>query len=1046
MAAFGSFETEREIYSDPLYTVYTARKSGEPKADYAVKVFSAQQVGIDTQITTEVEPLLSDLERARVESIRVQQQAAEASSCVAPVLESGHDERGVWYVTRYYPRSVSKIISGRVALRFADLHHILRSVTQGALDFKRACGRSHGDIKPSNIQISQSEKLTQAGVVLSDPLPGGADQAERYEIADLRAIGQILLQLVRQRAMDSQEDFLILPILPSPEWTRIFENNTGAWLELCNRLLDPGFTLDQLTLEQLAARLVELQPKQAVSPKLVMAIAAAVALLLVGAFLAYLFSRPGKQIVELTTDPPGASVRVDQKEQEGKTPLKLSLEKGSHLIEARHDALRLLEQTTNWITAAGGQAKLHFQFKYGSVAIKTDPGGATISRDGAVVGKTPADGTEFVIPVVAAGVEVKYELSLEERLPQVVQGVVSSGQRLALTASLPLKTESGLVELESTPGGARVLWQDRVLTERTPERVPLGKGTYRLTAIYRDWPPIQKEVVVQKERETKVEFLFPNAQVILESVPPGATAWVGTNQVGTTPVTVRRPAGPTTFRLDHPGFETTNFTVNIQDKKTETRRVALVTTNGVFELSSDPADAVILNAAGKEIGRTAAGKPVVITVAPDNHAFTARTEGLGDVTASLSVKRSEVKQHTFVFDYATVLLESAPPGAAISRDGQPRGSTPAKFVQKPGSKNAYRLTAPDYLPQTVEVTLQAGDRDRSVVAKLLPAPMPVTLVSEPPGATFFTGDAAVPVTNATHWVPWGPVVLTAKFPRLAEVSRSVEVLRGGSSRFEFKFRDYGQLYLTNLPPDLEVREGGQLIGNAANNHVWEPLGAHTYTLKDAYGSETIITNIVAGPNVLKSSRSDREWRNGLGLVLVRVRGLASTGADVWVGQTEVTEKQYRDLIGADPGTEKLGDDFPVRNVSWREAKFFCDGLSKRPDRPPGFPPNSRYTLPTLEQWKFLAAKDEPDKNSNIATGKLEPGRVRQANGFGLYDLRGNVREWLDDPAGANRIYTYESYAPMFGRPGAETFAKTEDRPDTQRDPKVGFRVILVLTP
>src|SRR5215475_4001837 len=116
MATFGSFETERETYSGPTYTVYGAKKQGDPKTDYAVKVFSVHHIGLEAESAAQLDPLLSDIEKACVQRIGVQQKAAEASKLVAPILETGTDERGVWYATTFYPRSVNKIISGRVAL------------------------------------------------------------------------------------------------------------------------------------------------------------------------------------------------------------------------------------------------------------------------------------------------------------------------------------------------------------------------------------------------------------------------------------------------------------------------------------------------------------------------------------------------------------------------------------------------------------------------------------------------------------------------------------------------------------------------------------------------------------------------------------------------------------------------------------------------------------------------------------------------------------------------------------------------------------------
>src|SRR5262249_12688567 len=159
MATFGSFETERETYSGPTYTVYSARKQGDPTTEYAVKVFSVHHIGLEPESETQLDPLLSDIERACVERIAIQGKAAASPRFVAATFERGRDERGVWYATKFYPRSVNKIISGRVALNREALRHIIFSIAQGALDIKRTCGRSHGEILPSNVQISRSEKL-----------------------------------------------------------------------------------------------------------------------------------------------------------------------------------------------------------------------------------------------------------------------------------------------------------------------------------------------------------------------------------------------------------------------------------------------------------------------------------------------------------------------------------------------------------------------------------------------------------------------------------------------------------------------------------------------------------------------------------------------------------------------------------------------------------------------------------------------------------------------------------------------------------------------
>src|SRR5439155_26881743 len=128
-------------------------KSGDPKSEYAVKVFSLQRIGFDTETATQLKPLLSDIEEATIQRIAVQQQAAAASKCVTPVFETGREERGVWYATRLYPRSVNKIISGRVALSQEALHHIIRSIAQGDATTDDLVDRSR--IKTGRIRLEE---------------------------------------------------------------------------------------------------------------------------------------------------------------------------------------------------------------------------------------------------------------------------------------------------------------------------------------------------------------------------------------------------------------------------------------------------------------------------------------------------------------------------------------------------------------------------------------------------------------------------------------------------------------------------------------------------------------------------------------------------------------------------------------------------------------------------------------------------------------------------------------------------------------------------
>jgi formylglycine-generating enzyme required for sulfatase activity len=94
-----------------------------------------------------------------------------------------------------------------------------------------------------------------------------------------------------------------------------------------------------------------------------------------------------------------------------------------------------------------------------------------------------------------------------------------------------------------------------------------------------------------------------------------------------------------------------------------------------------------------------------------------------------------------------------------------------------------------------------------------------------------------------------------------------------------------------------------------------------------------------------------------------------------------------------------GDNFPVEQVSWIDAVEFCARLSQATGK--------TYRLPTEAEWEFACragtrgeyAGDDLDEmgwyDGNSAKTTHAVGR-KKPNGFGLYDMHGNVLEWCRD--------------------------------------------------
>ncbi|MDB5338087.1 MAG: hypothetical protein JWN70_3706 [Planctomycetaceae bacterium] len=134
----------------------------------------------------------------------------------------------------------------------------------------------------------------------------------------------------------------------------------------------------------------------------------------------------------------------------------------------------------------------------------------------------------------------------------------------------------------------------------------------------------------------------------------------------------------------------------------------------------------------------------------------------------------------------------------------------------------------------------------------------------------------------------------------------------------------------------------------------------------------------------------------------------------YLGKTEVTQGQWRAVIGTTPWTGRdcvrEGDNYAATYVSWGDAQAFCKKLSETE--------NAKYRLPTEAEWEYACRAgtatrfSTPDEGSDLNDyawwgGILDEGSAKdekyahevgqkRENLFGLHDMHGNVWEWCLD--------------------------------------------------
>jgi formylglycine-generating enzyme required for sulfatase activity len=202
-----------------------------------------------------------------------------------------------------------------------------------------------------------------------------------------------------------------------------------------------------------------------------------------------------------------------------------------------------------------------------------------------------------------------------------------------------------------------------------------------------------------------------------------------------------------------------------------------------------------------------------------------------------------------------------------------------------------------------------------------------------------------------------------------------------------------------------------------------------------------------------------------------------------IGKYEVTQAEWTEVMGSNPSRFK-GQTLPVETVSWNDVQDF---LRKMNDRKDGY----LYRLPTEAEWEYVAragttgtyaTTDKVDAAGSLSVSSLETlgwyqrnsRKITHAigqkppNAWGLYDMEGNVWEWVQDwysssyysvsdgdnpqgPAEGQIVGSGAARGPVRVQRGgswndSEIFARVSARSGVNpatKDPLCGFRLVRI---
>ncbi|MBF0518224.1 MAG: formylglycine-generating enzyme family protein [Nitrospirae bacterium] len=130
--------------------------------------------------------------------------------------------------------------------------------------------------------------------------------------------------------------------------------------------------------------------------------------------------------------------------------------------------------------------------------------------------------------------------------------------------------------------------------------------------------------------------------------------------------------------------------------------------------------------------------------------------------------------------------------------------------------------------------------------------------------------------------------------------------------------------------------------------------------------------------------------------------------DFYIGRYPVTQEQWKSITGGNPSRFQESVNLPVEQVSWEDAQDFIKELCAKS--------GAKYRLPTEAEWEYACrggGMNERYSGGNFPDNvawydgtsgrKPQPVGTKKPNSLGIYDMSGNVWEWVLD------IYAKDAY-------------------------------------
>ncbi|MDH3637782.1 MAG: PEGA domain-containing protein [Gammaproteobacteria bacterium] len=566
------------------------------------------------------------------------------------------------------------------------------------------------------------------------------------------------------------------------------------------------------------------------------------------------------------------------------------------------------------------------------------------------------------------------------------------------------------VELVVSPEGTSVAvagWP----VFKVGDRYLVRAGHYRVSLSQRGYRSQEEDIEVGSASQQRFEFALeklPGHLAVSSTPVDGARVWIDDDERGTTPVTVNDIApGEHQLRVEAARYRAHSEPITVQGlDRTQRLAIELEPAWVNVTVDSEPGGAAVT------VDRIQVGvTPLRTEILEGEHTIEVSLAGHESWRRSFTVVAGQdLEMPTVALRAADgrVAVKTKPAGVAVTVDGVYRGVTPLDLALTPRRSHRLELHKDGYVSAERALRVDSGQR-QSLTVELVPKLGVVSFRIEPADAELFIDGRKVDA--ARH-----KVELTVRDHR-------IRVVKPGYADFN-----------TTVRPRPGVDQLVTVALKTSAQAKWESVKS-TIT---SPGGQTLKLFRPEAQFTMGASRREQGRRSNEVLRKVHVRRA------FYLSVKEVTNAEFRRFAPEHSssnfkGESLNGDRHPVVNVDWEKAARYCNWLSEQASLPPfyrvsegrisGFDPNSNgFRMPTEAEWAWAArmyagglrkypwganfppmtvAGNYADRSAAAVTSPVLSDYVDNypasapvgsfaADKKGLYDLGGNVAEWVHD--------------------------------------------------